>query len=235
MKTIKGSRFADRLEASKVQSTKLLGLKGNDTLIAFSDSKKNILDGGLGDDYLISEISTIKAIGGKGNDEIDAFRGIANDAIISGGEGNDYIRLGFRDNSPRRINGWRINAGSGDDIIEYLGIDNSRSTSNTKILGGSGDDYISATISYNDTTKIYAGKGNDNIQLNSVPEARKTFIYGGSGKDTLTLFNTPKISGNSENATLTFSSYMLNGKGYQQKVYLSSIEVLVVSGETIFL
>jgi len=235
MKTIKGSRFADRLEASRVQRTKLLGLKGNDTLIAFSDSKKNILDGGLGDDYLLSEISTIKAIGGKGNDEIDAFNGIANDAIISGGEGNDYIRLGFRNYYSRDIKGWRIRGGSGDDAIEYIGIDNSNSTTRTKIQGGSGNDDISATITYNDTTKIYGGKGNDKIHLNTVPEAPKTYIYGGPGRDTLTLFDTPKISGNSENATLTFASYMLNGRGYQQKVYLSNIEVLLVSGETILL
>jgi Ca2+-binding RTX toxin-like protein len=237
LKTIKGTRFPDMLEASRDRSSKVLGLDGNDTLLAYSDSKKNILDGGPGDDFIATSITTKKAFGGDGDDEINV-NGIGNDVLISGGKGNDLIKVFVDNNMTRKAKGWRIKGGSGDDTIIYNGLGDdriSRSASNTKILGGAGNDYIEAAITLNDKTRIYGGKGDDRIRFGFVPQAKKTYVYGGPGKDTLILPSSPKVSGNANSAILTFQSYMLNGKGYQQKIYLSGIETLSINGQEIFL
>lgn len=233
VKTIKGSRFNDNLEASENYKCKVFGFDGDDILLSLYTTKEHALDGGKGDDYLKFNSAALRVVGGPGDDELDNYEeGLSSKGVLmSGGVGNDYIRLALDSNSDN----WRINSGSGDDEIIY-GAGTSNKAKNSKIMAGSGNDRITAFLGKSQT-RVYGGKGNDYIYLGGVPPAKKSYIYGGPGRDTLEIQDnfTPRIAGNSRKATLTFSAWQENGIGYQQKIITTGIEVLRLNGEEIFL
>jgi hypothetical protein len=232
MKIIKGSRFNDLLSADKLVTSKVLGLNGNDILQDGGTTKRHILDGGPGDDEILFSSYTTKALGGDGNDKFWGMAGVAgsigNDAIISGGNGNDDISFGpaFAEVSK----GWKVFGGSGDDKIYYQA--NAFRARDNIINGGAGNDQIFLDgFGYYEKTSVRGGRGDDLIQFSSIPKARHTKnISGGPGVDTLRFYPNAdyKLSGDSKSATIIFQQYTLNGVGYRQKVSFKGIDYLVI-------
>jgi hypothetical protein len=233
MKVIKGSRFNDDLKADFAAKSEVLGLKGDDSLSDNGSQRSHILDGGPGNDVIRFSEYTIKALGGDGDDIFGPGPGgagfIGNDAIISGGAGNDQIN--FRPGLAAVSKGWKVFGNAGDDVINYQA-NNSKAYKNL-ISGGSGDDIIRLDgFGLNEKTKIKGGKGNDKIDFSSIPQARETKgINGGSGIDTIYFggySGNYKLVGDSKSATVTFQAYSLNGVAYQQRVSFKNIEFLIV-------
>jgi hypothetical protein len=128
----------------------VLGLGGNDTLVATADgSSANCLRGGDGDDQLRGGPGGDALMGDDGNDQAD------------GGAGNDRLEGG--DGADRLI------GGTGNDIIDgEAGPD--------VIRGGAGNDWITGGAERND---IDAGPGNDKVSsANGIAETVRCGIGG---------------------------------------------------------
>ncbi|NZA25855.1 hemolysin [Luteimonas sp. SJ-92] len=135
---------------------------GNDVIEAASNVTVNmVVEGGEGDDRIVTGNGDDRIDGGAGDDTIeslggrnDIFGGAGNDTIqggsginvVYGGDGDDVIRGGGGDNYLEGGAGNdEIHAGAGDDIIS----------------GGLGDDVIHSGAGNN---AIYAGQGSDTVQ-----------------------------------------------------------------------
>ena len=162
---------------------RLFGEHGNDYL---SDSYgADWVSGGEGNDTLYSSRSQTAQsrdtlIGGNGDDLFDVY---GDHKLIYAGGDNDLVNIHHDDN-------W-VFLGSGNDTVEA----DSSSQTGTRVLGGPGDDYISApgliwghsgndTIEagYRSTDRIFAGSGDDVIL--GVGGRDEDTISGGTGSDT---------------------------------------------------
>ena len=125
------------------------------------------IDGTEGHDYITTASQQfINALGG--NDTVYNYGHYPN-VTISGGDGNDSIKIGHMYES----NNVSISGGSGNDYITLHG-------SNATINGDNGDDYISAQ---NNSNSINGGAGDDNIEGNG----SNVTILGETGNDTVYL------------------------------------------------
>lgn len=191
-KTVKidGTPFSDSITWTYTGDavTAINGGLGNDTLISNNSSAVNF-DGGAGDDLIYGSEHNDSIYGDAGNDTIYGYAGNdyidvgAGDDLIYGGDGNDEIRTSGGNNLIYGENGndyiW---AHHGNDTI-YGG------SGNDNISGQKGDDIIFAEEGNDSITsglegyKIYdGGAGNDSISGSK----NGGIIYGGTGSDEIT-------------------------------------------------
>lgn len=170
-----GGAGNDRLEMTDGRALIEGGL-GNDTLL--SSTSNDTLIGGQGDDDIVGRLGDDSILGGDGNDTVDA------------GDGNDFVSLNKGQDSAYGYDGDDtlfggdqddfIAGGAGNDSIEGgSGDDDVRGGSGTDMLiGGEGDDTLSgqrfsdtlSAVSGND--RLFGGGGDD-------------FLFGGEGRDYL--------------------------------------------------
>jgi Ca2+-binding RTX toxin-like protein len=190
MTLINGSKGADVLRGTRFNDG-LLGLAGNDKLWGGGADDK--LWGGKGDDRLFGEAGNDKLYGeagkdwlegGDGTDTLDGgdgndmiYGGAGSDTIYGGG-GADFIKGG--DGADWIIVTHTTFDGTGSDgAVDIVYADNghdsiaARDGSHDILYGEAGNDqfYISG-----DT--VYAGQGNDYVDI---------IMYGGNGKNDVTL------------------------------------------------
>lgn len=156
------------------------GLDGNDFLqINFATSRQTIIEGGNGNDFLMSSQGNDLLYGGSGNDRLDLLGG---DDYGEGGQGNDIL-VGDWEDSQFPLNGSdRLYGGDGDDTLWGAG-------KGDFLYGGDGNDIlygdrnpfkIESTAPGAD--KLYGGEGNDTMY----GQAGRDAVDGGGGKDLLT-------------------------------------------------
>jgi serralysin len=164
------------------------GLDGNDLLqINFATSRSTVIEGGNGNDILLSSQGADFLYGGNGNDRLELMGG--ND-YAEGGQGHDLISGDYENSLYPNSGVDTIHGGDGNDALWGGG-------KGDIIYGDNGDDII-----YGDRTtwnlqsktpgndRLYGGEGNDTIfgqGGNDVIDggAGKDLITGGPGKDTL--------------------------------------------------
>ena len=187
--TLSGDAGDDFINAHDSTGNDILsGGTGNDTL--WAGLERDTIDGGTGTDllrisysaYLSSGISTTldasttngKIIAGGSSvtfssiEQFDITGTKYNDTLI-GGNGNDYLRVGFNFSLKEDLGNDLLSGGAGDDSLIAVG-----STGNNTLSGGAGDD------------SFIAGYGKDTVD-------------GGTGTDTLKVYYSPATSGISIN------------------------------------
>ncbi len=158
-----------------------MGGIGDDTIHDGWDGSGDTLDGGDGNDSIISYDGDDSMIGGSGNDTLFVYSWYCSENTISGGDGDDTIYAGDCDDS--------VDGGAGDDTIDggwgydtvYGGADNDTIFGNfgdDSIDGGSGNDTINGG---NNSDIVYGGSGNDTI-YDGFDSADDT-LDGGAGND----------------------------------------------------
>ena len=182
--TVFGETGNDYIDTSAPLSSNPLPDRGYPGLFpadADPDNDKDYVDGGAGNDTIITGDDDDVIFGGDGSDTIDAGY---DDDTIDGGTGNDYIVGGEGSDT--------IDGGDGNDTI-YGGLDPIYPDSlnipddtdlvpdNGKDLihGGDGDDTI---FGQDDDDTIYGDAGNDTIDAGIDDDT----VYGGTGDDTIT-------------------------------------------------
>ncbi|MBC1280729.1 calcium-binding protein [Nostoc sp. UCD121] len=191
--TLKGGAGNDSLSGENSLGNSLLsGDDGNDSLSVSGDvfiyrgeafvnfvSGNNTLNGGAGDDNLVTQFSDGNnlLVGGSGNDSLFAFDpsslyvsygvdGISGDNTLNGGAGNDYLNVSNSsgDNT--------LNGGDGNDILTASG-----ATGKNTLKGGNGND------------TLIGGKGNDSLIGKSGTD---TFVFNSfnEGSDRIFDFHT---------------------------------------------
>ncbi|MBP2303712.1 calcium-binding protein [Azospirillum melinis] len=149
----------------------LFGGLGDDTLLG--DYGDDTLDGGDGNDTLFGRAGNDVLVGGAGNDSLyggdgdDVLIGGAGDNVLFGEGGNDSFYI----DTPTAA---RLFGGDGDDtvIVRYAGgVDLNISNSIEHVIGGVGNDTVTAASSYSAVTM--AGEDGNDV------------LTGGSGNDTL--------------------------------------------------
>lgn len=167
------------------EKTTLLGGAGDDSIIGnigpFAGGK-NLLDGGDGNDTIVTYAAQDTVTGGAGNDFIrsatsdfltssgarTSFPGYAGRNILDGGDGNDTIIAAFSTDT--------MIGGAGDDSLSGIF---------SRASGGDGNDTIdakSAGTSISGNVTLDGGAGNDSLVGNSSPNVTNIFIPG-AGND----------------------------------------------------
>ncbi|MFG6094987.1 family 16 glycosylhydrolase [Leptothoe sp. ISB3NOV94-8A] len=171
---IYGRAGDDALSLLKVGN--LYGEDGNDILNG--GERKNILDGGIGDDQLFGYRGHDTLYGGLGNDHLDG--GWGHDQL-DGGAGNDSL---FGDRNRDSLNGGagndHLDGGWGHDQLDG-GIGNDTlfgDRGRDSLNGGAGDDHLDGGWGHD---QLDGGAGNDVIE-GSVGHDR---LHGGLGHDQL--------------------------------------------------
>ena len=147
--------------------TRLLGMGGDDTLIATGG--RNFIDGGTGNDNLTGSAGRDMIAGFKGNDTINA--GDGND-VVFGGDGDDVIDLGAGND--------KCLAGRGNDNV-LGGAGNDRifgQDGNDTLDGGIGNDILYGILG---SDSLLGGDGNDTL----VGGGDVDILNGGAGTNKL--------------------------------------------------
>lgn len=182
--TVYGEEGDDFIDTSAPLSSIPLPDRGYPGLFpADSDpyNDKDFVDGGDGDDTIITGDDDDVIIGGEGNDTIDAG---FDDDTVDGGDGDDFIVGGEGSDT--------IDGGDGNDTI-YGGldpifpdelnipddIDLVPDNGKDVIHGGAGDDTI---YGQDDDDEIYGDEGDDTIDAGIDDD----YVEGGDGNDTIT-------------------------------------------------
>lgn len=160
------------------------------------NNDKDTVDGGAGNDVILTGDDDDGVIGGSGNDTIDAgfdddwVRGGEGDDVIEGGEGNDALEgddgndLIYADVAPGDAEG----AAFALYDLPNDGTDADPDNNSDKVAGGRDDDTI---FGQDDDDRLYGGVGddvldggNDNDQLQG--DTGNDDLRGGAGNDMLT-------------------------------------------------
>jgi Ca2+-binding RTX toxin-like protein len=156
---VHGRELNDTITVGEINARVLaLGHAGNDTIT--SSGRRNVVDGGFGDDVLTGSATHDLITGGPGHDLIT---GLAGNDILRGGGGNDTVYGGEGND---KIAGNRGN----DQLFGEAGAD--------VIVGNWGDDLLDGG---GGRDRLYGGRGNDTL-LGGDDNDR---LYGGAGADNL--------------------------------------------------
>lgn len=169
---LEGTARADTLNGLDGDDT-LTGGDGNDVLYSYNENYYYI------DTYKVKHFTSIDEntnnylYGGNGN---DTLVGASGNDFLEGGDGNDSLNC----DSGAGID--RLDGGDGDDVINITNYEFATST----LIGGNGNDSISADGTYNfgNSFLIDAGNGDDSISL---LETYESTIVGGDGNDSIKL------------------------------------------------
>jgi Ca2+-binding RTX toxin-like protein len=150
------------------------GEPGEDDLVA---TDVEDVFGGSGSDTIVGDAGSNDLYGGSGDDLIDG--GLGAD-ILTGGDGVDTLSYASRTNPV--FAGWTSYCDSGEAAeSDCIG------ESIERIVGGSGDDVLSAYSKYDGTATLDGGPGNDFLGASSY--FATTTLLGGDGDDTLQSVN----------------------------------------------
>ncbi|MCW5752002.1 MAG: hypothetical protein KIT81_12720, partial [Alphaproteobacteria bacterium] len=104
--TVLGGAGNDTIFSGTSGNGRLLGGAGNDSISSFYELGANTLDGAAGNDTLDADGASDRLLGGAGDDLLSGI------GLLDGGIGNDRITAG---------SGATVNAGAGDDIVQFSG------------------------------------------------------------------------------------------------------------------
>jgi Ca2+-binding RTX toxin-like protein len=189
-------------------SVNLLGGAGNDVLRVNSRGNAT-LDGGDGNDRLVSGFGNTTALGGAGNDTFVLRSGAygswdggsgCNTAVIMGDASDDTFTLSATDAGHVLVEHTNetvdrlhtdltntehivVKAGDGSDNVFINDLTGVNSVKTITVYGGNGDDTVSAFGQANAaiSMRIYGGAGNDAL----FGGAGNDFIDGGAGSDVI--------------------------------------------------
>jgi len=218
--TITGTDGNDVIAANGFHGLTLKGGAGNDTICGANDpagtATNTTLDGGAGDDILISTGGRDRLIGGAGNDRLTGT--IHNDVVYSS-DGYQAGAAGVTVNLPA---GTVTGANTGTDTL--VGLDEARifgtdgadtfvgddqpnwfdgGAGADHIRGAGGDDWFHAV----DPAKIVGNGGNDTITVGFGGN-----VHGGRGDDTIAADPNNAISGASADSGTAVTGYLLTGQ-----------------------
>ena len=168
---------------------------------------------GAGKDYVAGIGNVFRIDGGIGDDRV-TWRGAANNAKFTGGDGNDSINVAQLDKAATNV---VIDGGNGDDALGYSAVEGS-----AKLFGGAGDDQIFSSL--NGT--VDGGSGNDVITLMiddfSEGPAVRGSATGGFGDDLLV------VLGNSTDYTVkaTTGGFIVTNLSDGASALVQSIEAV---------
>ncbi len=151
------------------------GGAGNDTILTGDDA--DTIYGGIGDDSIDSGIDADEVYGGAGQDYIDANLG---SDYVDGGDGDDTIIAGidaFSDyvgDDPNLPNGLLIDPATGLPALSDPNTEDGKDT----VIGGAGNDYI---VTGDDADSIEGGADNDTIDAGIDDD----YVDGGTGHDSI--------------------------------------------------
>ncbi len=199
---VTGTANADTMNASAAASgVNLAGEDGNDSLTGGAgndtlqgDAGNDMIVGGNGNDTISGGAANDTLNGGVGNDTLDGgvgidslFGGDGNDLLISastdadfvpntlsGGDGDDTIRIGGSFNGTDSIDG-----GNGTDLLELLPVDN-RNLS-VDMGAGSVADGANGAQTFTGIENITTGGGNDTI----IGDVGNNLLSAGAGNDSV--------------------------------------------------
>lgn len=150
---------------------KIDGGSGNDHLV--TNYGDNMLWGGDGDDELVSGANNDSLWGGNGDDEL---QGGASHDKLWGGNGDDEL---YGDKGGPQQAGSDVLLGeAGDDLLYGEG-------QNDLLIGGAGNDYLEGG---NQSDQLYGGDGSDTLidsQIGNQSSDGQDILFGGNGNDTL--------------------------------------------------
>jgi Ca2+-binding RTX toxin-like protein len=198
----------------------LAGQNGNDDL--YGNEGDDYLDGGTGNDYLFGQIGDDDLYGGIGNDNLYGGSG---DDYLDGGAGSDTIYAGAGDDRIRGIGKDTIDGEEGED---FLFINNSADTANTKINStinstlGTIDGGSSSGTTFKSIESVYflTGSGKDTIDISSLRNfSSDNYIFAGAGDDTI-------------NGGHGFSANTLYGGAGNDKIVSTGVGVNKIFGGT---
>lgn len=205
--TVHGEGGDDSITGSNGAST-LVGGEGNDTLYGGNDlrsSDTDLMDGGAGDDLLISGQIWRPTVATQGRGD-DMRGGLGNDTLL-GGLADDDLQGGAGDDS--------LQGGGGDDWI-YTGLQTVQQggtgtdTGNDTAFGGDGADSL---IGSDGADLLFGEAGNDSLNGGIEGDTAETdSLYGGAGEDVL-------VSGFDVNATAGTQAngdYLSGGAGVDE-------------------
>jgi Ca2+-binding RTX toxin-like protein len=175
--TLIGTESNDLLAGIAGRDNIIFGLDGNDTINTLFSGNDRI-DGGDGDDSIISGAGDDIIEGGSGNDFINSGSG---NNRVNGGEGNDFIISEEGANEIRGGDGDdRIGGGAGPSrLFGDDGNDNVFGSFADDILsGGSGDDVVSG---FTGNDQVFGDDGNDRLNGDQGNDS----LFGGFGNDIL--------------------------------------------------
>jgi Ca2+-binding RTX toxin-like protein len=164
------------------ETDNLYGENGNDDLRGLEGN--DYLNGGTGNDYLYGQIGDDTLDGGTGNDNLYGGSG---DDYLDGGAGSDTIYAGAGDDRIRGIGKDTIDGEEGED---FLFINNSADTANTKINStlGTIDGGSSSGTTFKSIESVYflTGSGKDTIDISSLRNfSSDNYVFAGAGDDTI--------------------------------------------------
>lgn len=184
-------------------------ITGVEQITVFAGAGDDRLTGGWGSDWLIARAGADVLIGGEGN---DTLRGGAGDDVLKGGGGYrdlaDFSDASVGVTVDLRLAGAQ-DTGQGLDTLSGIeGVigtyfsDRLTGTNGNDSLFGSyggsdvldgrgGDDFITVNSGFDtdrETSKIFAGAGNDRAEIISAGVERHVSFFGGQGDDDLTVY-----------------------------------------------
>lgn len=161
------------------------GGAGNDSLV--SDGIGDIVLGGAGNDTLVNESGQASLIGGAGNDAIFA---LDSETTVYGGVGNDTAtfsdeaNVAYGEDGDDVIVGNRggdiFAGGAGNDYLQAF----KTATDASILFGNEGDDIL--VLSDTAADSGYGGMGDDSVYAGSGASAADQFLSGDKGNDTIT-------------------------------------------------
>lgn len=157
---ITGTASDDRLDGSADADT-IRGLDGSDSINGGDGD--DTIDGGDGSDYIQSGYGSDVVQGGNGDDSIDDI-GDGSDTL-NGGAGDDSIRLRHSSWSQPTAEIISIDAGVGNDRVDYSAMHFYLASSTATIDLGPGDDWLKVETDYRDSVRLSLGSGRDTILL----------------------------------------------------------------------
>jgi len=218
--TVTGTDGNDIIAANGFHGLTLKGGAGNDTICGAVDpagtATNTTLDGGAGDDVLISTGGRDRLVGGAGNDRLT---GTIHNDVVYGADGYQAGAAGISVNlnnstvtgaltgtdtlvglDMARIFGTNGNdTFVGDDLANWF--DGGNGADN--IRGGSGNDWFHAV----DPAKIVGNAGNDTVTVGFGGN-----VHGGRGDDTIAADPNNTISGASADSGTAVTGYTLSGQ-----------------------
>ncbi|CAN5627730.1 hypothetical protein BH09PLA1_BH09PLA1_20380 [soil metagenome] len=171
VETIFGGSAGDTLRGNG-RSNRINGYDGDDTIIGSAGNDS--IDGGAGNDSISGNAGDDSMLGGEGDDQFIADAGADGADLVDGGPGNDLVSYAARTTPVRAILGERIDVSGSEDRL--LGVES--------LLGGAGDDQLTALGASGVTQMVDGGPGNDSLDAGIGLEGPAVF-HGGDGNDGL--------------------------------------------------
>jgi hypothetical protein len=197
-----------------IDASKLYGNQGNDTIAlgdSFTTLASTTLGGGAGNDF----IGTYTNVNNVWTGTINPTAATITALFAEGGGGNDVIRFEL---SGATLTSSTFQGIQGNDTIRLIGTAGT-TVNNTQLLGGGGNDDISASISASTGLTLAGGGGNDSLALSADGTLVQAYIAGDAINSISTYDGSDLIS-----ADASLSASTIAGMGGNDSIYLSGTD-----------